>query len=71
MLTNFTVITLQYIHTSNHHVEHLKLMQCCQLYLKKAGKKLKKGPAKATEQKEPVSMVILHPREGNVAKTRG
>ena len=41
VLTNFTVvITLQYIHVSNHHTVHLKLTYViCQQYLNKAGEK--------------------------------
>lgn len=28
VLNNFIVIILQYIHISNHHVVHLKLVEC-------------------------------------------
>lgn len=65
MLANLTIITLQYIHTSDHHVVHLKHIQCYQLHLKKAGK-TEEGASKSywtdrtSEYEDPASMWRKH-----------
>lgn len=44
------VIISKYIHISNHHFVHLKLIQClCQLCLNKTGKKFTEGQEKIAE----------------------
>ena len=44
ILTNLIVVIIsQYICISNHHIVYLKLNVVCQLYLSKAGKKIKDG----------------------------
>lgn len=40
----FLVIPLQYIPTTNHHMDHLKLSAPCQFRLNKTGKKVFKIP---------------------------